>query len=171
MKIWFDWRDYAAARRLVLETVVRLDAGAIYLNGTPVHNLPLYRRARMGIARTWQNMRLFHTMSLLENLLIGARDYPGESVLTVLFQPGQLRAEEERQKEKALAILTRVGLATSADKRVADLPFGQQLAKFRKPSPFFGQSLGQVVHRPTGNRAIRQLVTVLHTQRAFGELG
>lgn len=106
--------------------IVPLDAGAIYLNGTPVHDLPLYRRARMGIARTWQNMRLFHTMSLLENLLIAARDYPGERILAVLFQPGHLRAEEKRQKEKALAILARVGLADSAHKRVSELPFGQQ---------------------------------------------
>src|SRR5215510_8616386 len=54
----------------LISGVVRPDAGQIVLQGEPIDRMPLYRRARAGIARTWQNMLPFHSMSVMENLLI-----------------------------------------------------------------------------------------------------
>jgi ABC-type branched-subunit amino acid transport system ATPase component len=110
----------------LISGVLRPDAGSIYLNGTQVVGQPLYRRARMGVARTWQNMLLFRTMTVMENLLVAPRDYAGESILRVTFGRGRVRVAEEIARQRALAILERMGLAHTADSMVTDLPFGQQ---------------------------------------------
>jgi branched-chain amino acid transport system ATP-binding protein len=85
------------------------DGGEIFLGDQPLSRIPVYRRARLGIARTWQNIRLFPTLSVLDNLLIGPRDYPGSNSLA-----------------RATAILERIGLASARDKTPGELPFGQQ---------------------------------------------
>ncbi|MGE4043988.1 MAG: ABC transporter ATP-binding protein [Acetobacteraceae bacterium] len=110
----------------LISGVLRPDSGAIYLNGEPIVGRPLFRRARMGIARTWQNMLLFRTMTVMENLLIAPRDYPGESILRVTFGLGGVRASERSARQRALSILERMGLAHTAGSMVTDLPFGQQ---------------------------------------------
>ena len=76
----------------LISGVLRPDSGSIYLNGVAIDAAALYRRARLGIARTWQNMLLFRTMTVLENLLIAPRLYPGESILRVAFARGAVRA-------------------------------------------------------------------------------
>ena len=87
--------------------LVPVDAGAIYLDQTELTHQPIHRRARLGIARTWQHVRLFPTLSVLDNVLLGPRDYPGDA-------------------KKAEAALARVGLAGHAGKLPGELPFGQQ---------------------------------------------
>ena len=85
------------------------DGGEIYLRDRPLARLPVYRRARLGIARTWQNVRLFPTLSVFDNLLTGPREYPGKD-----------------SPARAMAILERIGLAAARDKMPGELPFGQQ---------------------------------------------
>ena len=85
------------------------DAGEIYLRDRPLSRVPVYKRARLGIARTWQHIRLFPTLSVLDNLLLGPREYPGRE-----------------SPARAAAILERVGLAAARDKMPGELPFGQQ---------------------------------------------
>jgi len=85
------------------------DGGEIYLRDRPLARLPVYRRARLGIARTWQHVRLFPTLSVFDNLLTGPREYPGKD-----------------SPARATAILERIGLAEARDKMPGELPFGQQ---------------------------------------------
>jgi ABC-type branched-subunit amino acid transport system ATPase component len=85
------------------------DAGEMWLRERPLARLPVYKRARLGIARTWQHTRLFATLPVLDNLLMGPRDYPGTGA-----------------HERALAILARMGLDGAAAKLPGELPFGQQ---------------------------------------------
>ncbi len=85
------------------------DAGEIYLRDRPLSRVPVYQRARLGIARTWQHIRLFPTLSVLDNLLLGPREYPGRD-----------------SPARAAAILERIGLAAARDKMPGELPFGQQ---------------------------------------------
>jgi branched-chain amino acid transport system ATP-binding protein len=110
----------------LISGVVTPDAGTILLNGEPIRNVKLFRRARMGVARTWQNMRLFSSMSVLDNLLVASRSYPGERVLQVLFSSRAVRRHEDEMRTRAHAILARMGLAALANRPVTDLPFGQQ---------------------------------------------
>jgi ABC-type branched-subunit amino acid transport system ATPase component len=85
------------------------DAGEIWLRERPLQRMPVYKRARFGIARTWQHTRLFPTLSVLDNVLMGPRDYPGTG-----------------SRQRAAAILERMGLAAHGDKTPGELPFGQQ---------------------------------------------
>lgn len=110
----------------LISGVVKPDAGAIYVNGARIDGQPLYRRARSGIARTWQNMLLFTTMSVLENLLIAPRDYPGESIFRLTFNRAQVRQAEAAARDRAMQILDRLGLQAAAHAKVTDLPFGHQ---------------------------------------------
>jgi branched-chain amino acid transport system ATP-binding protein len=110
----------------LISGVIHPDSGEIYLQGTSIGDLSLYRRARAGIARTWQHVRLFKTLTVLENLLVAPREYGGESVLKILFGGGAVGREQEALRERANAILWRIGLAALADRLVTELPFGQQ---------------------------------------------
>ena len=102
------------------------DGGEIFLRGQPLSRMPVYRRARLGIARTWQNIRLFPTLSVLDNLLMGPRDYPGEALIAGLLQPGARRSLADAARTRAEAVLARIGLAGAGGKTPGELPFGQQ---------------------------------------------
>jgi len=106
--------------------VVKPDAGQILLEGQPLDGLKTYERARRGLARTWQNIRLFPTLSVMDNVLIGARDYPGTKLSNILFRPSMVRETARRNREKAHDILDRCGLGDARDKLVSDLPYGRQ---------------------------------------------
>ena len=54
------------------------NAGTVSLDGEPLDGLALHERARRGLARTWQHVRLFPSLSVIDNLIIGARQYPAE---------------------------------------------------------------------------------------------
>jgi branched-chain amino acid transport system ATP-binding protein len=101
------------------------DGGEIWLREQPLSRLSVYRRARLGIARTWQHVRLFQTLSVIDNLLMGPRSYAGEALLGV-FRPAAKRAAAEQARARAAQILARIGLAAAADKMPGELPFGQQ---------------------------------------------
>ncbi len=110
----------------LISGVVALDAGSIFLAGHRIDRMPLYRRARAGISRTWQHMRLFHTMTVLENLTVAPRIYRGENLLQVLLTPRATRREQVMLHERGRAILQRLELDATANKLVSELPFGQQ---------------------------------------------
>jgi branched-chain amino acid transport system ATP-binding protein len=109
----------------LISGVLQPDAGRIYLEGHLLSG-PLHRRARAGVARTWQHMRLFRSMTVLENLLVGPRDYPGESMLRSMARTFSVRRAEAAAHDQAMHVLERVSLAHTANSFVVDLPFGQQ---------------------------------------------
>ncbi len=106
--------------------VVQPDAGSITLNGQPIGGLPIRERARMGLARTWQNLRLFPSLSVLDNLMLGPRRYSGEHLLDVMLRPGHVAKSQRETRERALSILERTGLADIANASIGDITFGQQ---------------------------------------------
>lgn len=110
----------------LISGVIRPDAGEIYLEGRPITGMQLYKRARTGVARTWQNMLLFQSMSVMENMLIAPRLYPGELMSRLVLARGTVAAAEQAARERAHAILQRVELSRAADAKVTDLPFGHQ---------------------------------------------
>jgi branched-chain amino acid transport system ATP-binding protein len=102
------------------------DRGAVALDGKPLDGLALHERARRGLARTWQHVRLFPSLSVIDNLIIGARRYPAESLATLMFKPGTIRSAAMAAGAKARDILARIGLEDAAAKSIGDLPYGQQ---------------------------------------------
>lgn len=109
----------------LISGLVQPDAGHIYLQGQLLTG-PLHRRARAGVARTWQHMRLFRTMTVLENMLVATREYPGESMLLNMANAGSVRRAEAEAHSRAMDVLERMTLAHAANTVVVDLPFGQQ---------------------------------------------
>ncbi len=106
--------------------VIRPDAGSIAMEGTRIDGLKLSERAKLGIARTWQHARPFRSLTVLDNLLLGARAYPGDSLLRSLLQRGIARRMEAEAEQRAMALLERVRLAHKAHDLAAELSYGQQ---------------------------------------------
>ncbi len=102
------------------------DSGSVTLNAKPLDGLALHERVRLGLSRTWQHVRLFPSLSVIDNLIIGARDYPGERIMSVLLRPGAVRAASDAAADKGRLILERMRLGDVADKAIGDLPYGQQ---------------------------------------------
>jgi branched-chain amino acid transport system ATP-binding protein len=110
----------------LISGVITPDAGNIFMQGRDIAGLSLHNRARAGVARTWQHMRLFRSMTVLENLLMGPRHYPGESLLGSVLGLARVGRAETAARERAMSILERMGLTQTATAIVVDLPFGQQ---------------------------------------------
>ncbi len=110
----------------LLTGFVTPDSGRIAFAGQRIEGLPPHRRARLGLARTWQRSRLFESLTLLDNLLIADRRYPGEFLLKALLQPRHVASVDEAAKRRAMGLLQRIGLADRADGLSTRLSYGQQ---------------------------------------------
>jgi branched-chain amino acid transport system ATP-binding protein len=110
----------------LMSGVVAPDAGSVLLDGKPLDGCKMHVRARRGLSRTWQNLRLFPSLSVIDNLMVAVRDYKGEKLTNVLFAPGALARSEREHRDKARQVLDDTGLAAFADKAAADLTFGQK---------------------------------------------
>ena len=106
--------------------VTRLDRGTIRLDGQRIDHLPIDARGRLGLGRTWQQARPFASLSVLDNLMVAARDYPAESFAASLFGALALRRAESLLRIRAMNLLARVGLADHANKPATALSYGQQ---------------------------------------------
>jgi branched-chain amino acid transport system ATP-binding protein len=101
-------------------------SGSIALDGRDVTGWAAYKVSRAGIGRTFQNIRLFGDLSVLDNVKIAVQRHVPRSLLgTVVSSPGFRRRERELD-EQALALLERFGLAGQADRAARNLPYGDQ---------------------------------------------
>jgi branched-chain amino acid transport system ATP-binding protein len=106
--------------------VVEPDTGTVSLAGMPLDRLKLHERVRHGLSRTWQHTRLFPSLTVIDNLLVGTHDYPGERIVTVLLGRSRVRTHDKTARDKANDLLGRMGLGRVANGIVSDLPYGQQ---------------------------------------------
>jgi branched-chain amino acid transport system ATP-binding protein len=98
--------------------------GDIVFDGRSLLSLPGHAIAGLGIARTFQNVALFDTLSVRDNVILGAHArFPRPFLGGVLRLAADLRVERSRAQE-ADAIIDELGLASVADRRAGDLPFG-----------------------------------------------
>ncbi|MCK4178107.1 ABC transporter ATP-binding protein [Aciditerrimonas ferrireducens] len=103
---------------------LRPDAGTVRFEGRPLGGVPSHRRARLGIARTFQRVEVFPELSPLEHVVVARRASRGEGSLWAdLLGRGRLSPEEHRS---ALDLLRAVGLSSLAEVPVAALTLGQQ---------------------------------------------
>jgi branched-chain amino acid transport system ATP-binding protein len=109
-----------------LTGVIRPDQGDIRFEGADIAGLAAYRVARLGITRTFQNLRIFPQLSVLDNVLCGLTVQAGASMLEALLRPPGLRHRERRLKLMALETLDAFGLADKAGWPVGVLPYGDR---------------------------------------------
>lgn len=84
------------------------------------------RVTERGLARTFQNIRLFKNMTVLENVMIGKHCRMKAKVLGALFRPPQTKAEELKAATESYEILEKIGLAKYSDELACNLPYGAQ---------------------------------------------
>jgi branched-chain amino acid transport system ATP-binding protein len=101
------------------------DAGEIDLDGRSIAGLPPHARARRGIGRTFQEVRLFESITALENVMVGGENR-GETLGTAIFAWRRCREADARAQSHAEELLALVGLADLADRLPAELSYGQQ---------------------------------------------
>ncbi|MBV8752324.1 MAG: ABC transporter ATP-binding protein, partial [Hyphomicrobiales bacterium] len=99
--------------------VVKPDAGTVLLNGDRLDGMTFHKRVRRGLSRTWQHVRLFPSLPVIDNLLIATHQYPGERLVNILFGRGRLKAHDKTAREKATDVLAAMGLANRADALVS----------------------------------------------------
>lgn len=110
----------------LLAGVYEPSEGTLLFQGQALVGLTTHQIVRRGLARTFQNIRLFGPMSVLENLLIGMHTQMKTSVISQWLNTPAARAEEKAAREKCLETLDFVGLKGDAHKAANSLPYGHQ---------------------------------------------
>ena len=100
--------------------------GQVKLRGEVLNGLLPHQIARKGITRTFQTVRLFEGMSVLENVMLGQHHKTSAGFLAAALRLPWAQREEAMIREKAYALLERFGLAERANAIATDLPFGLQ---------------------------------------------
>jgi len=110
----------------VLTGIYRQDAGAIRFRGELLRHATPDRIARLGIARTFQNIRLFANLSALENVMIGRHVRTRANVVGAILRTAATRAEERAIEQRAHELLAYVGIAARANTLAKHLAYGDQ---------------------------------------------
>ena len=110
----------------LLTGVYQPTRGSVLINGIDTKGMPTHKVTKLGIARTFQNIRLFTDMSVLDNVKVGMHNQIKCSFVSSLFHlPGYFSAEK-KANAKAMELLDFMGLADLADQKAGSLPYGVQ---------------------------------------------
>lgn len=104
----------------------RPTAGTITFNGQAIHNLPDFKISRLGMVRTFQHVRLFNKMTVIENLLVAQHRHLNTNLLSGLFKTPAYRRQEDKAMERAAYWLRKVDLLEFANREAGTLAYGQQ---------------------------------------------
>jgi branched-chain amino acid transport system ATP-binding protein len=151
----------------------RVTAGEILLGGQPLASLTPDRIVRRGITRTFQNIRLFNNMTVLENVLVGYHTRLKATVLGALFRPPRVRREEEEAREQALKLLGFFGpeLVVRQDEYVLNLSYAEK-RRVEIARALAAQPKLLLLDEPTaGMNEAETLEAVKYVRRLRDELG
>jgi len=135
-----------------------------------ISGLAPYKITRLGMARTFQNIRLFKEMSVLDNIKVAMHEQVKTSLFDVLFHTPKYKSEEERITQEALKFLESVGLEHLALQKASSLPYGKQrqleiaraLATRANILLLDEPAAGM---NPQETEALAQFIHTIHTQR------
>jgi branched-chain amino acid transport system ATP-binding protein len=102
------------------------DEGDILFNGERINGLQPYEITRTGIARTYQNIRLFNNMTVIENIMVGQEPHLKSSWIGALFGLPKVRQEEKETEEEARKLLAYIDMRGKGDLLSKNLPYGDQ---------------------------------------------
>ncbi len=110
----------------LLTGVYQPTRGSVLINGIDIKGMPTHKVNRLGIARTFQNIRLFTDMTALDNVKVGLHNsMKCPFVSSVLHLPGYYKAEKQAN-QRAMELLEFMDMADVADKKAGSLPYGVQ---------------------------------------------
>ncbi len=104
----------------------RPDGGSASFGGREILGRAPYAIARLGMVRTFQITKALARMPVIDNMMLGASDQPGERLLNAVFRPGATRRREEEVREQAMELLEIFDLARLADHYAGTLSGGQR---------------------------------------------
>ena len=110
----------------LLTKVYEPTSGAVLINGQDLHGMSIVQASRLGIARTFQNIRLFDKMTVEENVRIGLHNQIKYDMFTGILRLPRYWKQEKRQHERAMELLDIFGMQDLADEVSGSLPYGAQ---------------------------------------------
>ena len=110
----------------VITGIYTPDNGSIVFNGETMTAKKPHDMAKSGVARTFQNIRLFHSMTALENVMVGRHCRTSSGVISAVFQPPKAKAEEAAIKHRARELLDYVGIAKHINTVARNMSYGDQ---------------------------------------------
>lgn len=105
---------------------LKADSGEVHLRGVDVTGKPAHQLARMGLARSFQDVRVCQRLTALDNVAMAVPGQPGENLAGLVLRPFASRSAERRVRAKSLDCLALLGIADRANTRVSDLSYGDQ---------------------------------------------
>lgn len=106
--------------------IVRTTSGKVLFEGRDITGWPVSKVARTGIARTFQNIRLYEDLTVIENVMVASHSSVRYTPFEAIVGLGRLRAEERRIRARAESLLETMGLIESAKDKAGSLPYGSQ---------------------------------------------
>lgn len=100
------------------------DTGVITFDGQNITKEPTYKVAQRGLGRTFQNIKLFGAMSVIENLMVGAHKNTTQGIVNFIFNPIRAHREEEELRAHAEKVLKQIDMYQYRDTLVNSLPYG-----------------------------------------------
>ncbi|MDR1377178.1 MAG: branched-chain amino acid ABC transporter ATP-binding protein/permease [Synergistaceae bacterium] len=110
----------------ILTGVYEIDAGDILFDSRAIHNATPEKIVKAGVSRTFQNIRLFPNMRVVENVLVGMHVNTCYGFFDAVFRTARFRSEERLKAEKAVKILKSIGLDYRTHDYAKNLPYGEQ---------------------------------------------
>jgi ABC-type branched-subunit amino acid transport system ATPase component len=110
----------------LISGIIKPDRGMVRFRGQSLNNLGAYERVRIGIVRSFQEMRLFMNMSVLNNVIVGASNPEVEGIARSLWGGRKVRREQVRAQARAYALIESFGMEEQANMPVANLSHAEQ---------------------------------------------
>lgn len=110
----------------LITALIPVSSGNLIYQGRDISHLRPYKIAALGIARTFQNIRLFGELSAIENVIIGGHLHTKSGMITGVLGLPPAPSEESRSRQKALDLLDMVGLSDRAEEKAKNFAYGDQ---------------------------------------------
>jgi branched-chain amino acid transport system ATP-binding protein len=154
-----------------LTGVLAPDSGVVLFEGRNIAGLSPHEISRLGISRTFQNLRLFPRLSVLDNVLCGLTVQAGSSLWSALLRTPTLRHRERRLRLTALEALDTFGLADKADLPAGALPYGDK-KRVEMARAFVSQPVLTLLDEPVAglnSEETAQIGGLIRQMRLFGK--
>jgi len=104
--------------------VYKVDYGTIFLDGADITNITTDKLVYRGICRTFQNLEICKNLTVLENVLLGFDKYMDKSIFKSCFRAKSIQEDEKRHKDRAMHLLSLIGLEKIANQKAENLSYG-----------------------------------------------